>query len=579
MTSKTPQFDKALDEYFAKLELDDKGGQWRTCQFSGEKFYVRPEDIEFYKRIRVPLPTLSPKERIRRKLAFTNAYNLFKVASSFSGKQIIAHYPPSTPYKIFEHQVWFGEGWNPEEYGMAYKIEEGFFKQFRELQLRVPRPNLMVDNTSTNSDYTNGSSRLKNCYLVFDAYQAEDSAYGIGLINSKNCFDCFTPENCDTCYDCFESSNLWNCFFVEYSKNCLDSFFLFDCRDCEHCFGCVNLRHKKYYFWNEALTKEAYEDKIKVLNLGNREVVNTLKEKFSELKKKAIYKENHNERAAGSFGDYLKDVKNCYACFYMIGSENVAYSIGGLKNRDSYDTVGGVGTELSYDSYGGESSYGIKFSIGDFSRDLEYCDLCSNCHDCFGSVGLKNRSFCVLNKQYSEEEYWKLVDELKTKMFHEGSYGEFFPSALARVPYTISIAASYKGYDDVETAKRYGYWVENVPETLYEVEGETIKAEDVPRDIRDVTDDILNKIIVDQKNNKKFRYTKMELEFCRRHNIPLPTEHYSVRLAEKRGRFGSIALNLYKRTCPKCGKIMQSSYAPDRPEIVYCEPCYQKEIG
>ena len=65
MPTKTPQFDKALGEYFAKLELDEKGGQWRICRFSGEKFYVRPEDIEFYKKMRVPFPTLSPLERRR----------------------------------------------------------------------------------------------------------------------------------------------------------------------------------------------------------------------------------------------------------------------------------------------------------------------------------------------------------------------------------------------------------------------------------------------------------------------------------------------------------------------------------
>jgi len=57
MTSKTPKFDQALDEYFSKLELDEKGGQWRVCRFSGEKFYVRLEDVEFYKKMRVPLPT------------------------------------------------------------------------------------------------------------------------------------------------------------------------------------------------------------------------------------------------------------------------------------------------------------------------------------------------------------------------------------------------------------------------------------------------------------------------------------------------------------------------------------------
>ncbi|HDY73338.1 MAG TPA: hypothetical protein ENH86_02080, partial [Candidatus Jorgensenbacteria bacterium] len=159
--SKTPKFDKTLDVYFAQLELDIKSGQWRTCRFSKEKFYVRPEDINFYKKIRVPLPTLSPRERTRRKLAFTNAYNLFKVTSAFSGKSIIALYPPSTPYKIYEHKIWFGDEWDSMDYAVEYKDQKNFFEQYKELQHNVPRHNLYVDGTSVNCDYTNGARRSK----------------------------------------------------------------------------------------------------------------------------------------------------------------------------------------------------------------------------------------------------------------------------------------------------------------------------------------------------------------------------------------------------------------------------------
>src|SRR3989344_8670505 len=137
--SKTPKFDEGLDAYFSKLELDDNGGQWRTCCFSGERFYVRPEDIAFYKRIRVPLPTLSPHERARRKLGYVNLYNLFRITSAFSGKEIIASYPPNTPYPVYEHQVWNGGGWNPLEHGVDYDPERKFFDQYKEFQHTVPR--------------------------------------------------------------------------------------------------------------------------------------------------------------------------------------------------------------------------------------------------------------------------------------------------------------------------------------------------------------------------------------------------------------------------------------------------------
>ncbi len=576
---KTPRFDQALNEYFSKLELDENGGQWRTCRFSGEKFYVRPEDIEFYKKIRVPLPTLSAHERIRRKLAFVNSYNLFHGTSALTEKSIISAYPPGSLFKIYEHQAWFGEGWDPFAYGVSYDTTRPFWEQYRAFQLSVPRPNLTVDPTNVNSDYTNSSSRLKNCYLVFDSYGAEDCAYGIVFMNTQNCLEGLTLYNAQECYGGFESSELHRCFFVEYSKNCLDSYFLYDCRNCQNCFGCVNLRHKKYYFFNKPLTKEQYLAELKRIDLGNRDVLREMAERFAEMKKSAIYKETHNERSINSFGDYLKNCKNCYASFYVRGGENIAYALGGTEVKDALDLVGGVGSELCYDTYGGVQNFRILFSVGcDMCRSVEYCDGCINCHDCFACIGLKNKSFCIFNVQYSEDEYWKKLDEIKTAMFDKGEYGEFFPPHLSPFPYNLTYATSYVGYDDVAVASKYGYQVNDVSEGEQQVDGELIVAHDLPPDVKDVSDEILKKIIFDTKNSKKFRYTRQELEFHHRFNIALPTEHYSLRLLNMRKKLGSIVLKLHDRTCPKCGKIMQSSYAPDRPEIVYCEQCYQAEV-
>lgn len=99
MTSKTPQFDRALDAYFFQRKLDEHGGQWRTCRFSNEKFYIRPEDVEFYKKIRVPLPTLSPLERSRRRMAFVPSYNFYRIQSAKTNKTIISTYPPGNPFQ------------------------------------------------------------------------------------------------------------------------------------------------------------------------------------------------------------------------------------------------------------------------------------------------------------------------------------------------------------------------------------------------------------------------------------------------------------------------------------------------
>src|SRR3989304_5871716 len=130
MQSKTPNFDRALDGYFSKLELDKKGGQWRVCRFSGEKFYVRPEDIKFYKKMRVPLPTMSPNERLRLLLSSWNSYFLFNSTSAFSGKKIVTQFPPNTdePLCCFSHCQNQRCGGCREQAGAT--VLKSFFDQF-----------------------------------------------------------------------------------------------------------------------------------------------------------------------------------------------------------------------------------------------------------------------------------------------------------------------------------------------------------------------------------------------------------------------------------------------------------------
>ena len=578
--TKIPKFDVALDTYFSKLDLDENGGQQRVCRFSGEKFYARPEDIAFYRRIKVPLPTLSPHERARRKLAYSNIYNLFHTKSAFSGKTLISSYPPATPYRIYEHEVWNGGGWDPEEFAVAHDPERRFFEQYKDFQRFVPRPNLLVRN-SVNSDYAHNVFHVKDCYLAFDSVESENISYCIYAEYSKNCHRSFGAVKSDTCYDVTLSDNLYRVFFAEHSRSCLDSAFLYDCRDCQYCFASTNLRHKKYCFLNEQLTKDEYEKKIREVNLGDRNVVEAWKKKFTELKARSVHRAHHNERSVDCTGNYIRDSKNCHSCFYVISSENLAYSIGGQKNRDCYDCVGGNGNELSYETWG-FNAYHTKFSMdARMLRDCEYCDLCENCSDCFACIGLKNRSFCIFNTQYTEDEYWPLVDEIKTKMLADGEYGEFFPPALCPVPYNISVATSYQGYDNVENALRYGYYAEELPEGAQQTIGEEIRADDVPADIKDVTDDILEKVIVDEKNKKKFRYTRKELDFHRQHNLALPTEHYGVNLARKRMETGPIDFDVKMRACAKCGKETQVTIPegnPNAPKIIYCERCYNNAV-
>lgn len=227
-----------------------------------------------------------------------------------------------------------------------------------------------------------------------------------------------------------------------------------------------------------------------------------------------------------------------------------------------------------------ERNYEVKFSaIINNSRNLEYSDSCRNCHDCFGCIGLANKSFCIFNVQYEEDEYWRRIDELKTAMVTRGEYGEFFSPALAPFPYNVSLATTYRGYDDLDEARTYGYRVEEIADDVsVAVSAETIASTELPIHIKDVDDGIVDKIIRDETLGKNFRITPYELTFYRQHNLPLPRMYPIVRMNQWRKDL-DLRLRFFERACSRCGKSMATGYAPDAPEKnIYCEQCYQEKI-
>jgi CxxC-x17-CxxC domain-containing protein len=104
----------------------------------------------------------------------------------------------------------------------------------------------------------------------------------------------------------------------------------------------------------------------------------------------------------------------------------------------------------------------------------------------------------------------------------------------------------------------------------------TIDGALLPENISEVSDDILQSIILCETTKRPFRIVKQELAFYRKHNIPLPRKHPDQRHTER------IQLRnprkLWDRNCDNCGTTIQTSYAPERKEKVYCEDCFQKEV-
>ena len=74
---------------------------------------------------------------------------------------------------------------------------------------------------------------------------------------------------------------------------------------------------------------------------------------------------------------------------------------------------------------------------------MVYCISCFGSHDCFGCVGLRNKSYCILNTQYTKEEYEELVPRIIIHMMKNGEWGEFFPSSMSPFGYNETVATEY----------------------------------------------------------------------------------------------------------------------------------------
>ena len=243
-------------------------------------------------------------------------------------------------------------------------------------------------------------------------------------------------------------------------------------------------------------------------------------------------------------------------------------------------------------------------------HDIRYAFDCHGVHDLFGCISIRNKSYCILNKQYSKEEYEALVPRIIAHMnempYVDASgrmyrYGEFFPSDLSPFAYNETAAQEYFPLAK-EQAIAQGYAWRNPDPRNYQI---TITAQALPDHINDVSDAILKETIgcghtgtCSDQCTTAFRIIPQELAFYRTMHLPLPRLCPNCRHARRLTQRNP--LYLWRRVCTcggstsdndiyqnqsahfhgtaHCPNEFETSYAPDRPEIVYCEQCYQTEV-
>ena len=240
----------------------------KSCQSCKKDFVIEPDDFAFYEKMKVPAPTWCPTCRARRRLALRDFRVLYKRKSDWSGETIFSIFSQSSPNKVYDRDVWWSDQWDPMQYGQEYNFSRPFFEQLRELFLKVPQPSQTVWNM-VNSDYSSGSSNLKNCYLAFVCTTCEDCMYSALINKTKNSIDVTRTQTSDQCYESFGLIKSSKTFFSSNCEECVDVWFSKDLQGCMNCIGCVNLHNKQYHIFNQPYSKKDYEKKFLEFNFGS----------------------------------------------------------------------------------------------------------------------------------------------------------------------------------------------------------------------------------------------------------------------------------------------------------------------
>ena len=610
----------------------------KVCQNCKQAFTIEPDDFDFYAKIKVPAPTFCPECRMIRRMLFRNERTLYKQPCNICGKTIISMYAPEKEYTVYCNECFASDTWSPLEFGLPYDFQAPFFDQLDKLLRKTPRRATFQD-FFVNTEYANNAVYASNSYLIFGGHHYEDTAYSAQNFYLKNCFDVDFSMKCEYCWNSVHLRRCNRVFASAYSEDCMDSWLLYGCRSCSSCIGCTNLRGKSYCIFNEQYSKESYEKAKKQFALHTRQGFGKALEIFDSKTLGFPRKYASIRNIVNSTGDDLERVKNCIRCFSATEDENIRYSFfvpTGAKDCYDLDHVG-LGAHELYEVHSSFGSNRVLFSNRCYdSSNVYYSDDCYHCDNLFGCVSLRKKSYCIFNKQYSKEEYdtlfSKIVEHMSTQPFIERmgqqyGFGEFFPPSITPFAYNESVAQEYFPLDENEAAEK-GFGWRKPEEKNYVI---TIPWDSL-QDAMELPSGIENEIIGCRHEGKckhncpgAFKLIQREVAFYKSNGIPVPDLCPNCRHGER--LLHKNPLKLWERQCAcqgiqssefgvqrhsdsqpitpnsepvssnpqlpissylnttshfhgttPCPNAFQTSYAPDRPEIVYCEQCYNAEV-
>ncbi len=495
-----------------------------------QEFLQRFSGLHSYLGAVLPLPRVAACESVRAICGWGNTWNLYRSQSSYSGKPCLTRYSPAEPYKIVTIEEFWSDAIDNAEFGADYDFSRPFFDQFNELMLRIYHLPLSATNIE-NSDYVNGALNLKDCYLCFAASDSQGCLYCHELRSGESNIDCIATKRCRFCY---AGASLDNCYECRSCVDCWDSAGCFGCSGCHSvtdCIGCVGLTQARHCIFNQQKSADEYRQFLIEHRLASYSGTQRLLQLCYEFAATVKTAPNRIINAENCSGDYIGRSQNLYHCYNVFDAKDCGYLVDSMSCFDSWRGVS-VKSELCWNSLSVQSQ-NIAYSYAMWlSENIFYSYMLFNrCAHCFGCASLKAKSYCILNRQYSKEEYFEILPRIVRHMQATGEWGQLLPPRISPHGYQESYAFDTLPELSNKEASARGYRLWTEPQSAA---GKTdLSAAELPDELTSADlQHLSGKSIACAESGAPFNLQRAELEFYLRQGIPAPRVHWRRRLRQ-----------------------------------------------
>ena len=522
----------------------------------------------------LPPPRLCPDCRCQRRLSYRNERSLYYRRCDLTGRTILSMYPPEAPFPVYGIKDWLSDAWEPRSYGRDFDFRKGFFEQYLSLRLAVPHFNLFINpDFDENCEYTNCSSYSKNCYMTTQSAGNESCYYSRGITDSRDCADCLRVDHGELCYEGVNLLHCYQCLYCQDCAHCSDCHFSSELRSCSCCFGCHGLVQRRCCIYNEQVSQEQWRSFMRSLVL-TQQLAAQIMAKSAALRLRTPRPALHQTNCENVRGEHVSNCRNCRHVFDSLDLEDCAYCLEvNMSAKDCLDlTMPGDKAELLYECMVcGTNAYRCLFSRHCWPGPVEltYCDSSTpGVKSCFGCCGLRRAEYCVLNKQYSKDEFERLVPQIIEHMQRTGEWGEFFPAGHSPFGYNETVALEYYPLSKEQVIARGWHWRDEPAPPA--VTANRSVPSNIP--IADVEENICSCVFACAETGRPFKIIKPELALYRKLGVPLPMYGPNARHL-RRSRLRAPR-RLIAQRCAGCDAAVESTNDPAGGAAVLCEKCF-----